>query len=180
MACRRCGKQDDFVDGNESEELCKACLDHCCEQCFKQLETKDDYERHMCYFCFAEEFFTYDYGDYSPTPTGPQYFTFTDEEVAVFELSHPPTHPHTVYKQPQIFTFSDEEIADFELKHPEFFKTQLERINEYVKQKGIEAEQKRQKMLNENRPSFMESIKFKRYEWTKRSKINKLVLDLKN
>ena len=31
MTCRRCNDEDDFCDGNSSENLCKHCLDHCCE-----------------------------------------------------------------------------------------------------------------------------------------------------
>jgi hypothetical protein len=54
----------------------------------------------------------------------------------------------------KIFTFSDKDINKFEKEHPEMIqkKSQLELINDYVKQKGIEAEQKRQKLINETKP----------------------------
>jgi|TARA_B100001971_G_scaffold13522_1_gene10738 hypothetical protein len=53
MTCRRCNEKDDFCDGNSSEELCKHCLDHCCEDCFKELETKEEYEHSVCNECYV-------------------------------------------------------------------------------------------------------------------------------
>jgi len=49
--CRRCGDIDDFCDGNESEKLCKHCLDHCCEECFNELESPEEESKHICKEC---------------------------------------------------------------------------------------------------------------------------------
>lgn len=90
MSCRRCGEQEDFVDGNEGEELCKHCLDHCCENCFSELETEKDYERHMCYKCYEEDFFQY--MEFSPIEkikkSSPKCFTFSDEDIEQYEKEY--------------------------------------------------------------------------------------------
>jgi len=97
-----------------------------CKKCGYKLSTEKDFERNLCYGCYVDEFFTYDCGKSSST--GPRYFTFSDEEIDVYELNHPP-------------------------------KTQLELINDFVKQKGVEAEIKRKDLLNNKD----ESILFNKY-----------------
>ena len=71
MSCRLCGEEDTFTDGNDTEELCKHCLDHCCEECFGALLTEEDYENHLCKIC---------------VPSSPQYFTFYDWEIEEYEI----------------------------------------------------------------------------------------------
>jgi transcription elongation factor GreA-like protein len=53
--CRRCGEIDDFCDGNESEKLCKHCLDHCCEECFKELESPHEEWKRICKECDEDD-----------------------------------------------------------------------------------------------------------------------------
>ena len=55
MSCRRCGEEENFIDGNEEEELCKHCLDHCCEECFNELETEEEHEHCLCKDCYEPE-----------------------------------------------------------------------------------------------------------------------------
>lgn len=52
--CKRCGEEEDFCDGNPSEELCKHCLLHSCENCYKELETEKEYEKTICVECDKE------------------------------------------------------------------------------------------------------------------------------
>ena len=49
--CIICGDIDDFCDGNESEKICKHCLDHCCEECFTELESPEEESKHICKDC---------------------------------------------------------------------------------------------------------------------------------
>ena len=69
MTCRNCNEQDNFCDGNADEELCKHCLDHSCEECFKTLESDLEYDTHLCEDCYE----------------GPQHFTFFDWEIKEYE-----------------------------------------------------------------------------------------------
>ena len=82
MTCRMCNEQDDFCDGNSSEELCKHCLDHCCEECFLQLETDEEYEHHLCNDCYRNDFFNLPKHLYKKEP---EYFTFSYIEIAEYE-----------------------------------------------------------------------------------------------
>lgn len=55
MSCRRCGEEETFIDGNEGEELCKHCLDHCCERCFGELHSEEEYEHYVCDDCYESD-----------------------------------------------------------------------------------------------------------------------------
>ena len=82
MTCRICNEKDDFCDGNASEELCKHCLDHCCEECFLQLETDAEYEHNVCSLCYTKNFWDLPSGLY---PNEPEVFTFSDQDIAAYE-----------------------------------------------------------------------------------------------
>ncbi len=75
MTCRMCDEQDDFCDGNSSENLCKNCLDHCCEECFYQLETEQEYEHNLCNECYTNNLYKKE----------PEYFTFNNWEIEEYE-----------------------------------------------------------------------------------------------
>jgi hypothetical protein len=77
-----CNEQDDFCDGNSSEELCKHCLDHCCEECFNQLKTDMEYERNKCNDCYYEDFFNLPKNLYKSEP---QCFTFSYKDIKEYE-----------------------------------------------------------------------------------------------
>ena len=74
MSCRVCGEEETFTDGNEAEELCKHCLDHCCEECFGPLLEEAEYENHLCESC---------YGLHNNVP---EHFTFHSWEIEEFEF----------------------------------------------------------------------------------------------
>ena len=81
-----CNEQDNFCDGNSSEELCKHCLNHSCEQCFQQLETDQEYSRHTCNNCYQVDFFKLPSNLYDSCKLEPRYFTFCDEDIEDYEF----------------------------------------------------------------------------------------------
>lgn len=85
MTCQRCEEEDNFIEGNEEQEICKNCLDHCCESCFKELETEEEYETHNCSECYPLTISITI--NHQQKKKEPRYFTFTNREIYNYNIS---------------------------------------------------------------------------------------------